>query len=223
MRSCKQVCYRVIALLIRLCINSHPCICTVMIRKNLINCNLIREKRSSKSIFDASVKELHPEREVCPVCRKKGDCRIHSYYRRYIIDFIGGTVCVRSIRVPRVKCSCGHTHAILPDPIIPYDSYSLFFILRVITEYCMRLRTVSALCERFSITPSMLYRWLKLYSDHRREWQGVLKATSQPMLDSLKELILIKPFCDLAHSFFRSTGRSFLQSHRNPAVSLRSG
>jgi hypothetical protein len=69
----------------------------------------------------------------------------------------------------------------------------------------------------------MLYRWLKLYSDHRREWQGILKTVSQPLLDSLKELIRIEPFSDLAHSFFRSTGRSFLQSHRNPAVSLRSG
>ena len=194
-----------------------------MIRKNLINCNLIREKRSSNFIFEACTKDLHPEREVCPVCKRLGDCRIHSYYNRYIIDFISGAPCERKIRVPRVKCSCGHTHAILPDPIIPYDCYSLFFILRVITEYSLKLRTVSALCERFSITPSMLYRWLKLYSEHRREWQGVLRSSSQPFPDSLKELILIKPFSSFAVSFFRSTGRSFLQSHRNPTFSLRSG
>ena len=194
-----------------------------MIRKNPINCNLIREKNSSKSIFEACTKDLKPEREVCPACKRKGDCRIHSYYHRYIIDFIGDAPYERKIRVPRVKCSCGHTHAILPDPIIPYDCYSLFFILRVITEYCLKLRTVSALCERFSITPSMLYRWLKLYRNHRSQWQGVLKAASQPLLDSLKDLIRINPFRDHAYSFFQLTGRSFLQSHKNPALSLRSG
>ena len=194
-----------------------------MIRKNLLKCNLIRNKFSARSYFDTCMESFHPEQETCPCCKRKGDCRIHAYYDRHIVDFNRSRHEEHCIRITRVICSCGHTHAILPDPIIPYDCYSLFFILRVITEYCLKLRTVSALCERFSITPSMLYRWLKLYRNHRSQWQGVLKAASQPLLDSLKDLIRINPFRDHAYSFFQLTGRSFLQSHKNPALSLRSG
>ena len=192
-----------------------------MIRKNQINCNLIREKRSSKSIFDSFIKSFRPEEEACPVCRRKGDCRIHAYYSRYIIDFIGGKPVAVLIRIPRVICSCGHTHAILPDPIIPYDSYSLFFILRVLIEYFRKTCTIQRLCERFGITPSMLYRWKRLYRDHRCKWQGVLKSIEQDIVSSLDELISISPFSDLAFSFFRKTGYSFLQSHKNPAPCQR--
>ena len=162
-----------------------------------------------------------PEAEVCPTCRRKGDCKIHGYYNRFVIDFIDGASVCQSIRILRVICSCGHTHAILPDPVIPYDSYSLCFILRVLIEYYHRLYTVERLCEKFGITPTMLYRWKKLYLKHRREWQGLLKTVEQDVLDSLKALIRLDPFKDFAVLFFRKTGLSFMQSHKNPAYFKR--
>ena len=56
-----------------------------------------------------------PGREVCPACGCKGDCRVHSYYDCNIVDFVKGKQVASRIRVTRVICSCGHTHAILPD------------------------------------------------------------------------------------------------------------
>lgn len=122
-----------------------------MIRKNLINCKLFRVKKSTKILFEECMASFRPEPETCPVCHCRGNCRIHGHYERYIIDFINEKPSVRKIRVTRVICSCGHTHAILPDPIIPYASYSLFFILRVLLEYSMHRMTISGLCEKFSI------------------------------------------------------------------------
>lgn len=130
---------------------------------------------------------------------------------------------IHTLRILRVKCSCcGHTHAILPDPIIPYDSYSLFFILRVLAEYFMRVRTVTAICDTFCITPMQLYRWKALYQKHRREWQGLLKTVEQDILSSLKDLVRTDPFSSFAQMFFRKTDLSFMQSHKNPTISSRS-
>lgn len=189
-----------------------------MIRKNLINCKLFRVKKSTKILFEACMASFRPETEICPVCHCKGNCRIHGYYERYVIDFMNGKPSVRKIRVMRVICSCSHTHAILPDPIIPYASYSLFFILRVLLEYSTHRMTVSGLCEKFSITPAMLYRWKTLYEEHRREWQGLLGAVTEDLFSSLRQLAAIDPFSTFAICFFQMTGISFLQSHRNPAL-----
>ena len=192
-----------------------------MIRKNLLNCNLIRIKSSTKSLFDFCMEDFRPETETCPLCKRTGDCRIHSYYNRFIIDFVSGSPVVDQIRISRIICSCGHTHAILPDPIIPYDSYTLFFILRVLVEYHLRLKTVNRLCEDFMIPTTTLYRWIRLYNDHRREWQGLLTVMEQEILDSLKNLIRKDPYSSFAIFFFQKTNRSFMQSHKNPTHSHR--
>ena len=194
-----------------------------MIRKNLINCNLIREKSSTKSLFDSCMKSFNICEEECPHCHRKGECHIHAYYYRFAIDFISAHPVVHRLRILRVICSCcGHTHAILPDPIIPYDSYSLFFILRTLADYFLHSGTISSICDRFCITPMQLYRWKALYQDHRREWQGLLRSVEQDLLQSLKELVHLDPFSSFAKDFFQKTSISFMQSHKNPASSLRS-
>lgn len=167
------------------------------------------------------MRKFVPGREVCPACGCKGDCRVHSYYDRHVVDFVKGKPVDSRIRVTRVICSCGHTHAILPDPLIPYRSYGLFFILRVLAEYFLRAKTVAGICDAFLITPSMLYRWKKLFLEHRREWLGLISSVEKTVRASLKDLAVTDPFSSFAASFFSRTGRSFLQSHKNPAHSLR--
>ncbi len=163
------------------------------------------------------MRKFVPEREVCPACGCKGSCRVHAYYDRFVVDFVNGRSVSSRIRVTRVICSCGHTHAILPDPLIPYRSYSLFFILRVLAEYFLRAKTVTGICAAFLITPSMLYRWKKLFLEHRREWLGFIPSLEKTIRVSLRDLAIMDPFSSFAASFFRQTGLTFLQSHKNPA------
>ena len=191
--------------------------CTVMIRKNLLNCNLIRIKSSTKDLFDSCMASFNIHSEECPLCHRRGDCHVHCYYDRFVVDFIGGRPVFHNLKVLRVICACcGHTHAILPAPVIPYGTYSLFFILRVLAEYFMRVRSVASLCDTFCISPPQLYRWVKLYQEHRREWQGLLKSITQDSLKSIKELVCISPFSSFADTFLQKTTMSFMQSHRNP-------
>ena len=193
-----------------------------MIRENQLKCNLIRQKNSTKTLFDSFMTSFKPKKTKCPSCGRTGDCNSFAKYNRYVVDFIKGKPVSSTIEIVRVKCSCGCTHAILPDPIIPYDSYSLFFILRVLTEYAMKRYTVSNLCDRFGISPSTLYRWKDLYKKHRLEWQGLLKTLEQTFFASLVELAFLAPYSSYALSFLQKTGMSFLQSHKNPTHLPRS-
>ena len=68
--------------------------------------------------------KFQPELETCPICGSTGNCHIHDYYGRSIIDFRDGKRQKSDLCVMRVFCdSCEHAHAILPDIIIPYSSY----------------------------------------------------------------------------------------------------
>lgn len=191
-----------------------------MIRKNTINCKLYLIKNLKKSgypIISDGISCISLKDEVCPTCGLKGGCSPHASYKRYLFDFNDGQKELRQLTVPRVICSCGATHAILPDPIIPYLQYSLFYILMVLAVYSCHVMTVEKICETYLITPSMLYRWISIYKDHRTEWQGVLESTSMDIMHSLYKLCQKKPFSSFAIAFIRTTGLSFLQSHKNPA------
>ena len=162
--------------------------------------------------------DFRPEKETCPYCGASHTCQFHASYDRNLIDFISGRPVYHNICICRVICgSCGHTHAILPDLVIPYSTYGLFFILRVIAEYLTGRNTVGQLCSRFDISHSMLYHWLELFDSHKRDWLGALTSVEVSSMDFLRCLCSAPAFSDLASAFVLLTSFSFLQSHRNPA------
>ena len=108
-------------------------------------------------------------------------------------------------------------HPGLLNFIIPYSDYGLFFILRVLAEYFLRLSTVEGLCERFSITLSQLHRWLDLFRVQKEEWLGALSSMEASGLSFLKALLTQAVYSDFASAFVRRFAKSFLQSHKNPA------
>ena len=188
-----------------------------MIRKNLINSNLIVIKKSGEVLFQEYMSSFCPDREQCPYCKARGSCYVFAYYYRYLIDFVDGHPACSLVRILRVRCTCGSTHAILFDPIIPYEQHSLFFILRVLAEFFLHIKTVDKICSVFEISTSTFYRWKKTFESHRKEWLGSLRAAETALIASIFEMIRKNPFADFASDFFDKTGMTFLQSHKNPA------
>ena len=189
-----------------------------MIRKNVLACKLIRIKSSASRLYQIQKEGFRPEMEACPYCGSRGCCVRFASYERYVLDFLDGHPVCESVRIPRIRCgSCGRTHAILTDSLVPYRSYSLFFILRVIGEYLLHLQTVERLCIRFGITHSMLYRWFRLFQDHKAEWLGILADLEQGPLAFLRRLVSLPVYCTFSDGFCQKTLMSFLQSHANPA------
>lgn len=161
-----------------------------MIRKHLLFCKIICIKTSSKSLFDSYMSHFKPDQETCPICGSSGNCRIHAYYGRHITDFMSGKPVMSDICVLRVFCnSCRHSHAILPDVIIPYSGYSLFFLLRLLGEYFSGLFHVEELCGRFGVSQNQLYQWISLWCIHKQEWLGVLADLKVSDWSFLKDLL----------------------------------
>ena len=158
-----------------------------------------------------------PEKQVCPSCNSQGNCKIHAYYSRRIIDFIHGTPMASAVTVLRLACkSCGHTHAVLPDHVVPYLNYGLFFILRVLGEAFLKRSSLERLCERFHITLNQFYHWKSLWMTHKREWLGLLEDADTSGFSFLKWIVAKISYSTFAAEFTAKTGISFLQSHRNP-------
>lgn len=165
------------------------------------------------------MEQFQPELETCPICGSTGNCHIHDYYSRSIIDFRSGRKQKDNLCIMRVFCdSCEHAHAILPDIIVPYSSYSLFFILFILGEYCAGLRTIEQLCERFDVSAKQFHKWLVLWKSHREQWLGMLDASETGDAAFFWQLILLDSYSAFSMEFIRLTTHSFLQSHRNPVL-----
>lgn len=190
-----------------------------MIRKNSLFCKIIRIKKTSIQLFNESMQSYSWKSETCPWCGSNASCVFHDTYTRSMTDFMHGKTIYGEACVIRLRCtSCGHTHAILPDVIIPYSVYGLFFILRVLAEYFLHLRTVEGLCARFGISVSMLYRWRGLFLSHKQLWLGVLDSAQTTPSKFIKLLCFLAQYSAFfSCRFVLLSARSFLQSHANPA------
>ena len=192
-----------------------------MVRKNLLNFKLNIPEISSDQLFSDFMKEFKPEQEQCPTCGAIGRCRRFAYFERGLIDVIDDKVTFRHIRILRVKCSCKHTHAIIPDFIIPYRHYSLPFILHILRLYFSHKMTIETICETYGFPHSTLYRWRDAFIDHMRLWLDAVIVALVTASDFLEQLLTTIPFSDFLHLFFKRTLLSFHQTHANPANCCR--
>lgn len=182
-----------------------------MIRKFSLLCKLNFINNSDLSIFHSIYDNLSLSKEVCSHCNARHSCSIHDTYERNLIVISDRTIRCHTVNITRVICSsCGHTHAILPDILIPYGSYSLFFILKILRLYFLHTSNVSSLCEHFQISISTLYNWVHLFNQQKELWLGVLLHASTTSLSFLDDLLTDSYFPE---NFFRAFHFSFLQSH----------
>ena len=184
---------------------------TVMIRVNAKLGKIISCKISDIDLFNASLSLVDLSEEICsnPKCHAKGCCRMHASYTRDIISFYHGKRQESQVVIPRVYCeSCGKTHALIPEQLIPYGSYSIRFILAIIYVYSQKKYTIEKLCERYSISVSTLYTWLKLFKDHFNSWFSVMEQIISVSTLAIQKIYSYENF---PSSFFKRFNFSFLQ------------
>lgn len=188
-----------------------------MIRNFELFCNLKFIKKSDSELFTESVSSMKPQEQSCPFCGARHCCFLHAVYERDLIILKHGIPVVLNLTVLRLICSsCHHTHAFLPAYLIPYGSYSLFFILKVLRLYFLHSLTIRQLCERFSIAVSTLYAWIRLFQQQKILWLGILKHASTSPFDFLSLLFDSDSFLE---DFFHLAKVSFLQPFRITARS----
>ena len=187
-----------------------------MIRLNALDCKLKNTILSVRSLFRQSLKQSPLFLLVCPYCGAKGACKKRGSYERSLVTFPDGKPQVVRLRIPRVQCTCGKSHALLPDFIVPYLSYSLPTILHILSDYFTRRLTIRGICEKYLVSPPLIYRFKKRFLLHKKHWLGVLRDMELSSL-SFMDALLASPYTPFHDAFLRLTTYSFLQSHKNPA------
>ena len=116
-------------------------------------------KITAYDLYKAYTRDFNPHRFSCPFCRTKHPgWKRHATYERYIISFENGKSVTYQVIIVRYRCSsCEHTHALLPEFLIPYRSYSILFILSVLKCYFSKSLTIEKICEKYSISVSTVY------------------------------------------------------------------
>lgn len=134
---------------------------------------------SDERLVDQSLAQIDLAKERCPACGAVGRCSSIDGYPRMMITVVAGTRKEVELQIPRVRCdSCQHTHALLPDVLIPHGSYTLRFILFVLNAYIDRTEPVAKLCERWAISISTLYSWIHLFQEQYNLWVRILEQIS---------------------------------------------
>ena len=187
-----------------------------MIRLNALDCKLKNTILSVRTLFRQSLEQSPLFLLVCPYCGAKGTCRKRGSYERSLVTFPDGKPQVLRLRIPRVQCTCGKSHALLPDFIVPYLSYSLPMILRILSDCLKRRLTIRGICEKYLVTPPLIYRFKKQFLLHKKQWLGALRDMELSASDFVEEL-QTRSYAQFQDAFLRLTTYSFLQSHKNPA------
>ena len=185
---------------------------TIMIRAFTIFCKLNLIKLSAEQLFLQSMQKFSFQDLRCPHCgAKHPQWDYYASYERCLISFEHNESVCYVITITRLICpSCNHTHAILPDILIPHGSYSLLFILNLLRDYFTGSLTVQELCDRYQISVSTLYAWKRLFYIHKKLWLGVLDDSMTSALDFLSEILSPNDSIRL-DVFFLSNAFSFLQ------------
>lgn len=169
-------------------------------------------KLSDYQLFLQAMQDFSKKSLPCPCCGSKHPTwRFHASYERHLISYEKGIPVCFLITITRWICSsCSHTHAILPEILIPHSSYSLFFILSLLRDYYLGTYSVATLCDKYQISVSTLYGWKKLFLLHKKLWLGVLEDSITSSAGFLS-LISSVHSSDYLKLFFLSQGHSFLQ------------
>ena len=194
-----------------------------MIPVNARKCNILPVCKAQKSEalinrYKAYIQQLDTFQLECNYCHEHGYCIRHAYYKRgYFIDksdLCKGT----AIDILRVKCkNCGHTHAILPEEIVPYLQYTAAFISEVLKVYFSHSQTVERICDTYEISVTTLYNWKERFLSHKDQYLGVLKSMMCSPLEALASLHNLKDYvADFADRFLRWIEKMPMQRHQNP-------
>lgn len=107
----------------------------------------------------------------CPVCRCAGNFTGHGRYARTVVD--RGRE--ERVEIRRVRCaSCRATHAVLPEGIVPYRSYSERFVLAVLAAWASGASNAEVR-DSFGISETTRRR---IVSDSRRRACALLACGS---------------------------------------------
>ena len=103
----------------------------------------------------------HLYSNVCPCCHAKNKLIKYGTYERNLSILEDNEVVNYKVVVQRVICtSCNHTHALLPNFIVPYKIMALFSIAQI-TQRAF-ISSAYKLAETINLSVQMIYTYMAI-------------------------------------------------------------
>lgn len=196
-----------------------------MISFNLHKCNIFfgdhfQNSMDGLAAYKEYTKKLDLFQVECNFCHVKGCCVKDGHYsRNYLLrkkDLDGAGT---KIRIQRVLCrDCNHSHALLPEEIIPYGQFSIVFIFWVLAAYYLEEKSMNAICKAYNISVQQLKRWKKTFIAQKQRYLGVMKSQRWNEKAALGWLKKRRDYgAEFAESYFRDIEKMPGQRHANPS------
>ncbi len=110
------------------------------------------------------------DKNVCPCCKAKNKLIKYGKYDRNVSFLVNDCVENYSVAVQRVICnSCEHTHALLPNFIVPYKIISLFSIAQIVQR--ASISSVYKLAEIINLSFQVIYTYIAIVSAFFEEFK----------------------------------------------------
>ena len=142
----------------------------MLILKSLYH-SLASLRISDAELVRHALKSLSVKRLLCSFCDQTGCLKIQNRYHRYCIHAVNGRRVEETVSIPLLVCSgCGASHAVLPDALIPFGSYSVRFVLTMLRAFASRRCTVADFCDQWQLSQSTVYDWRRRLDSQLSEW-----------------------------------------------------
>lgn len=132
---------------------------------NSFNENILKSF-SSYSEVNSYIQSLMPDitdiyRNVCPCCHAKEKLIKYGTYERNISILIDNDIENYRVSIQRVICtSCNHTHALLPNFIVPYKIMAIFSIAQIVKR--ASISSAYKLAETINLSVQMIYSYIAI-------------------------------------------------------------
>lgn len=151
----------------------------------------------TQAVYDEIIQRLAFHKLSC-ICGCHGDFVRHGYYNRSVKAALRSRV----IRILRVRCkSCGKTHALLPECLVPYSSVPLKVHVEILRAF-MAGQSTQPIMEATPIIDESTIGYI--IRQFKRHWLPRLASFQIPLDKN------IVPAC------FRTFGRQFMQIKCTP-------
>jgi len=134
-----------------------------------VNCNNYGEKIFNNYLFFDY---------ICPTCGARHSFTRHACYERNICLMDNcDNIHEEKMMILRLLCgSCGSTHAVLPNDVVPYCIYSYSFIMNVLIKYFIENKKIVDICEACSISFQLIYSFVSKFTEFLNSSFSVLKT-----------------------------------------------
>lgn len=167
---------------------------------NLKSFNSHKEKNSYIQNLMPDITDIN--KNICPCCHAKNSLIRYGKYYRNIAILNDNNIEDYRVSVQRVRCnSCAHTHALLPNFIVPYKIMALFSIAKIVQRAV--ITSAYKLAEIINLSITMIYTYLAIVLAFFDDFKILNNSKENNYIKNFNEKYLLTNCIDLSNSKYR--------------------